>query len=283
MGIRIVVTVKQVPDTSNISGEIIRSDGTMDRARLPAIFNPEDLNALETALCLRDQLGGIVVAITMGPKKAIEVLKDCLSRGVDDAILVSDGKFAGADTLATSYVLKCAIEKIGKFDLIICGRQAIDGDTAQVGPQLAEKLGINQITNVSEIINATPESLEVKRNIENGYQVVKCIFPALLTVNSEINYPRPKSVKKVCAYKNIDTSKSDSDEEKRSDYLSFIKEWDAKMVGAESKFCGLKGSPTQVNKIERVVLTTDQTKIVGSSELEIKELITELVEDHIII
>jgi len=146
MSLQIIVMVKQVPDTHNVSGDAMKPDGTVNRAVLPAIFNPEDLNALEEAIKIKETIGGKITAITMGPPNAVKVLKECLYRGVDDVVLVSDRKFAGADTLATSYALKCAIEKVEKYDLVLCGRQAIDGDTAQVGPQIAEKLNINQLT-----------------------------------------------------------------------------------------------------------------------------------------
>ena len=140
MSYTIIVFVKQVPDTQNISGDAMKPDGTVNRQALPAIFNPEDLNALELALQLKDRYGAKVVAATMGPPNAAEVLRDALCRGADEAVLLTDRAFAGADTLATSYALTCCAKAIGNFDLILCGRQAIDGDTAQVGPQIAEKL-----------------------------------------------------------------------------------------------------------------------------------------------
>jgi electron transfer flavoprotein beta subunit len=148
-----IVLVKQVPDTKNITGEVMKGDGTMNRSALPAVFNPEDLNALEMALQVREQYGGRVTVLTMGPPQAAEVLREALYRGADQVILLSDRRFAGADTLATSYTLTCAIRKLGNYDLIFCGRQAIDGDTAQVGPQTAEKLGIPQITYAETVVN----------------------------------------------------------------------------------------------------------------------------------
>lgn len=154
-----VVLIKQVPDTHNVTGEVMTADGTMNRNALPAIFNPEDLNALEMALSLKDQYGGRVSVVTMGPMQAVEVLRDALYRGADRVVLLSDRKFAGADTQATSYTLKCAIDKLGDFDLVFCGRQAIDGDTAQVGPQVAEKLGIPQITYAESIIDLQVEEI----------------------------------------------------------------------------------------------------------------------------
>ena len=145
MSYTVLVFVKQVPDTQNITGEAMKADGTVNRAALPAIFNPEDLNALELALQLKDRYGAKVVVGTMGPPAAADVLRDALFRGADEALLLTDRAFAGADTLATSYALSCAAKKVGKVDLILCGRQAIDGDTAQVGPQLAEKLKMTHI------------------------------------------------------------------------------------------------------------------------------------------
>ena len=151
MSLRIIVLVKQVPDTHNVTGEAMKEDGTVNRAALPAVFNPEDLNALEEALRLKERHGGRVSVLTMGPPAAVQVLRESLFRGADEVVLLSDAAFAGADTLATSYALSLAIAKMGEFDLVLCGRQAIDGDTAQVGPQTAEKLGLPQITCVSRI------------------------------------------------------------------------------------------------------------------------------------
>ena len=158
-----IVLVKQVPDTRSVTGEVMTKDGTMNRSALPAIFNPEDLNALEMALDFKDRYGGTVMVLSMGPLQAAEVLRDSLCRGADQVILLSDRKFAGADTQATSYTLKCAIDKIGQYDTVFCGRQAIDGDTAQVGPQVAEKLGVPQITYAESIIEANEAGIVVQR------------------------------------------------------------------------------------------------------------------------
>ena len=179
MSFKMIVLVKQVPDTHNVSGDAMRPDGTVNRAALPAIFNPEDLNAMEEALKIKDIHGGSITVVTMGPPKAADVLKECLYRGADDVILVTDRAFAGADTLATSYALKCAIEKVGKFDIILCGRQAIDGDTAQVGPQTAEKLNLNQVTCVDKIQEITKKYVIARRSIEGGYETVKASLPVL--------------------------------------------------------------------------------------------------------
>jgi electron transfer flavoprotein beta subunit len=226
VSLRIVVLVKQVPDTQNVTGEAMKDDGTLNRAALPAVFNPEDLNALEEALRLKEGHGGRVSVITMGPPAAVEVLRDSLYRGADEVILLSDKDFAGADTLATSYTLALAVRKLGPVDLVLCGRQAIDGDTAQVGPQTAEKLGMPQITCVSRIDEVVPHQVggeggaggvtagevaggeagghvTATRSIEGGFETLTAPLPALLTITAEANEPRPPSVKLVLTYKEI--------------------------------------------------------------------------------
>ena len=190
MSYKIIVFVKQVPDTQNISGEAMKPDGTVNRAALPAIFNPEDLNALELALQLKDRYGARVIVGTMGPPNAAEVLREAMYRGADEAVLLTDRAFAGADTLATSYALSCCARKIGDFDLILCGRQAIDGDTAQVGPQLAEKLGLPQISYVEEVVELNKNKVKAKREIDGGYEILEAPTPALMTV-VDANVPRP--------------------------------------------------------------------------------------------
>ena len=188
MGYNIVVLIKQVPDTKRITGQAMNDDGTVNRSALPAIFNPEDLNALELAIEIKDEFSGSITAITMGPPSAAEVLRDCLYRGADDAVLITDMRCAASDTLATSYILSCAVKKFD-YDLVLCGRQAIDGDTAQVGPQLAEKLGIPQITYVEEFTELNGRTITARRNIGAGWQQVKTALPVLLTVTGEANMP----------------------------------------------------------------------------------------------
>jgi electron transfer flavoprotein beta subunit len=284
-----IVLVKQVPDTQNITGEAMKEDGTVNRAALPAIFNPEDLNALEEALALKEQHGGTVTVITMGPPNAAEVLREALFRGADDVILLSDRKFAGADTLATSYVLCQAIKKVGDYDLVLCGRQAIDGDTAQVGPQTAEKLGINQITCVDRIVELNDRTITAERSIEGGYEIVKAKLPILLTITDEANIPRPPAAKKVLAYKHAMTPLEirDYDEE----YLRtteieeshvMIKLWDHQEIGVAPEQCGLSGSPTKVKQIESVVLEAGEFKQIENSKAGLESLITELLNEHII-
>ncbi|GAB4332115.1 MAG: electron transfer flavoprotein subunit beta/FixA family protein [Calditrichia bacterium] len=294
MELHSIVLVKQVPDTANISGEVMKPDGTVNRAMLPAIFNPEDKVALELALQVKERYGGKVTAITMGPPKASDILRECLYMGADDVWLISDRKFAGADTLATSYVLSEAIRKIGKFDLIFAGRQAIDGDTAQVGPQTAEKLGIPQITYTEEIQEVSGETIRARRRIDGGFEVLEAKMPVLLTVIKDAAEPRPFKAKRVMAYKN---AKSLMELEKMTEengllYIDDLKEEYAAngllintLTMDELKLdparCGLKGSPTKVHKIESVVLAGGSHEKYDPTEEGISKLIDQLMEDRI--
>lgn len=291
MGLNLVVLVKQVPDTGNITGDAMKEDGTVNRAALPAIFNPEDLHALEAALTVKDFYPDTKVnVITMGPPPAVQVLKESLYRGADFVALISDRRFAAADTLATSYALKCAIEKIGNVDMVFCGRQAIDGDTAQVGPQTAEKLGINQITCVSEInnIDTDKKTVEASRSIEGGFEIVKSGFPVLLTFTDEGYIPRPPSAIKMLAYKNATTNVSSEDFDES--YLdgdsgavnTNLALWDIEAIKADVESCGLSGSPTKVKKIQSVVLTSGDIKMVENNMGGIAEMVHDLIADHTI-
>jgi len=284
-----IVLVKQVPDTQNITGEAMKEDGTVNRIALPAIFNPEDLNALEEALKIKEHYGGKITVITMGPPRAAEVLREALFRGADDVILVSDRKFAAADTLATSYALCMAIKKVKEYDIVLCGRQAIDGDTAQVGPQTAEKLKINQITCVDRIVEITGSDITAERSIEGGYEIVKAKLPVLLTITDEANTPRPPAAKKVLTYKYAVTPAeiNNYDEEymktaEIEESHAIIKLWDHKEIGAAESFCGLAGSPTKVKQIESVVLEAGEFKNIENSKAGLETLITELMHEHII-
>jgi electron transfer flavoprotein beta subunit len=291
-----VVLVKQVPDTHNVTGEVMTKDGTMNRGALPAIFNPEDLNALEMALDIKERTGGTVTVITMGPPKAANILRDCLFRGADKVILLTDRKFAGADTLATSYVLQCAVRKLGQFDLVLCGRQAIDGDTAQVGPQTAEKLGIPQITYAETIIEITSTHITAERALESGSEIVRCTLPVLLTVVGTANTPRPASVRrqmerKLAAvpseYAAIRTQWPDFESDEALDaYLTArdlkIPVWTAEDLGATEGSIGLAGSPTQVHKINFVVLESTENKTISPTAEGIKAMIAELVHEYIV-
>lgn len=277
MAFNMIVLMKQVPDTSNVTEDTMKSDGTVNREALPAIINPEDLCALEEALKIKDKHGGSITVMSMGPPKAEEALKFALCLGADRAYLLSDRKFAASDTLATSYTLSKAIEKIGVYDIIFCGRQAIDGDTAQVGPQVAEKLGLNQLTYVFEIVDISNKYITVKRDITNGYEVAKAPLPILLTITSAANIPRPPSVKKIMALKNL-TSKAPYQVDK--DFP--LQLWDAEFIGVDPNMCGLKGSATKVKKVENVVLKTSDKKEIEPTLSSISSLMKELIEDHII-
>jgi electron transfer flavoprotein beta subunit len=295
VGYTIIVFVKQVPDTQNITGEAMKPDGTVNRAALPAIFNPEDLNALELGLQLKERYGARLVVGTMGPPNAAEVLRESLYRGADEAVLLTDRAFAGADTLATSYALSKCAAKIGKFDLILCGRQAIDGDTAQVGPQLAEKLGLPQIAYVEEVESLSKNKIKARRAIEGGYEVVEGPLPCLLTV-VEANEPRPANAKRIMLYKkaktrselvkaHADANYTDAEmlaeeEEKLKAKGLWIEELSAADVGAEEDRIGLKGSPTKVKQIESVVLKGADFKKIEPTDDGINALIHELIEDH---
>ena len=199
---RIIVLAKQVPDTRNVGKDAMKEDGTINRGALPAIFNPEDLNALEQALRIKDKFPGTTITmLTMGPGRAAEIIREGMFRGADNGYLLTDRAFAGADTLATSYALSMAIRKIGDFDLIIGGRQAIDGDTAQVGPQVAEKLGLPQVTYAEEIMKIENSKITIRRGIAGGVETVEAPMPLLITVNGSAAECRPRNAKLVQKYK----------------------------------------------------------------------------------
>lgn len=302
MAYNCVVLIKQVPDTKKITGQAMNDDGTVNRSALPAIFNPEDLNALELALQIKDKFGGKVTAITMGLPAAGAILRDAIFRGADDAILVTDQRCAASDTLATSYILSCAVRKLD-YDIVLCGRQAIDGDTAQVGPQLAEKLGIPQITYVEKLLKLNGKSITAQRNIGNGWQQVKAELPILLTVTGEANEPRVAAAKKLMRYKNaltpaeikqqLKTQNPDADEQTLSQLVErkckmlnekglLIKQWNLDFVGADLTWCGRNGSPTKVHRIQSVVLTAKESKNVEPTVGGIAEMVHELIRDKTI-
>ena len=288
MSYNCVVLVKQVPDTKNITGEAMNEDGTVNRGALPAIFNPEDLNALELALDIKDKFGGKITVMTMGLPTASAVLRDSLYRGADEAILITDRGCAASDTLATSYILSCAVRKLD-YDIVLCGRQAIDGDTAQVGPQLAEKLGIPQITYIEELIDLSGKSITVKRNIGNGWQEVKGTLPVLLTVLDEANEPRVPCAKRVMKYKKAlskaelnGTENADAAYKALEDKGLLIKQVDLASLGADMTWCGRDGSPTKVHRIQSVVLAAQETVEVDPTQESIDDMVHGLIEDHTI-
>ncbi len=287
-GLKIVVLAKQVPDTRNVGKDAMKSDGTVNRGALPAIFNPEDLNALEQALRLKDRYeGSSVEIITMGPGRAADIIREGLYRGTDGGYLLSDRAFAGSDTLATSYAISCAIKKLD-YDIIICGRQAIDGDTAQVGPQVAEKLGIPQITYAEDIENVDQNTVTVKRRLERGVELVRGPLPCVITVNSSAAPCRPRNARYVMKYKH---AKVASEMQKASeDYISLsnerpylkIVEWSVNDIECDHSELGLDGSPTKVKNIENVVFQAKESKKLGISDEEMDELMKELIANHTI-
>jgi electron transfer flavoprotein beta subunit len=291
-----VVLVKQVPDTHNITGDVMTKDGTMNRNALSAIFNPEDLNALEMALQIRERHGGTVTVITMGPPKAANILRESLWRGADKVVLLTDRRFAGADTLATSLALQKAIEKVGSYDLILAGRQAIDGDTAQVGPQTAEKLGIPQITYAESVLEIADGRITAQRALDSGSEIVRCRMPCLLTVVGTANTPRPPSVRRQIALKLAATSgeyaelqerwpefgtQAALEEHVRAHDLE-IPVWTADDIGATAESIGLAGSPTQVHKINFVVLESTESRTVQPTPEAIAAMVAELVHEYIV-
>ena len=266
MNLRIIVLAKQVPDTRNVGKDAMNADGTINRAALPAIFNPEDLNALEQALRLKEQYPGTTVKVlTMGPPRAAEIVREGMFRGTDGGYLLTDRAFAGADTLATSYALSTAIRKMGEYDIIIGGRQAIDGDTAQVGPQVAEKLGLTQITYAEEILKVEDGRITVKRHIDGGVETVEGPLPIVITVNGSAAPCRPRNAKLLMTHKNAE-----------------ITEWSVADIDGDVTQCGLSGSPTKVKAIQNIVFKAKESKAMGDTDAEIENLIVELVENHTI-
>ena len=295
-----IVCVKQVPDTANVTAEAMKADGTVNRAALPTIFNPEDLHALEAALQVRDRYGGTVTVISMGPPKAADVLRDCLYRGADRAILLTDRRAAASDTLATSYILSRAIKTIGNYDFVFCGRQAIDGDTAQVGPQCAEKLGIPQVTYLEELIELRDKTARLRRNVGNGWEIVDVRLPALVTVLDTAMEPRPPAAKRVLKYKRarvraeleaevkgsagVPPADVEREVERQAETLRprglMLDQWNLDDIKADLNWCGLAGSPTKVHRVQAIVLTKEGYTEIPATEEGIRRLIRELVVDH---
>ena len=285
--LKIVVLAKQVPDTRNVGKDAMTPEGTVNRAALPAIFNPEDLNALELALRLKEEcVGSTVHILTMGPFRAADIIRDAMFRGADGGYLLTDRKFAGSDTLATSYALSCALKKIGA-DVIIAGRQAIDGDTAQVGPQVAEKLGLPQVTYAECIEQIKESSMVIRRRLERGVESVECPIPAVITVNSSAPEVRPQNARLVMKYKYamIPTEVAVAPESLAAkmvaerDYLKIV-ELTVNDIVCDEQQLGLTGSPTKVKKIENVVFQAKEAKRLSSSDEDINELMVELIASH---
>lgn len=289
---QIVVLAKQVPDTHNVGKDAMKEDGTINRAALPAIFNPDDLKALEMALAckdaLKDKMSVEVTIVTMGPTRSAEIIRESMFRGADKGIVISDKRFAGSDTLATSYALSAAVKKLGDVDIVFAGRQAIDGDTAQVGPQLAEKLELAQITYAEELVEMTEKEIVIKRRLERGIETVKAALPVLVTVHGNAKECRPRKAdlviinKKACSPTEAKEKGIDAEALWNKKPFLQIQEWNADDINPDYSRLGLSGSPTKVKSIENVVLTSKENKIISNSESEINELMKELISAHII-
>ncbi len=296
MSLKIVVMAKQVPDTRNVGKDAMKEDGTVNRAALPAIFNPEDLNALEQALRLKDAFpGSTVTLLTMGPGRAAEILREGLYRGVDRGYLLTDRAFAGADTLATSYALATAIRKIGEYDIILGGRQAIDGDTAQVGPQVAEKLGLPQVTYAEEILHLDEQTrkITILRHIDGGVETVEAPLPVVVTVNGSAAPCRPRNAKRVMQYKRAlgaqekaaltqnGAALPDADLYESRPYLN-LTEWSTADVNADLEQCGLSGSPTKVKAVMNISFQAKESKTLTGCDSDVEGLVVELLSNHTI-
>ena len=289
---KIVVLAKQVPDTRNVGPDAMTPEGTVNRAALPAVFNPEDLNALEQALRLKDQFPGSTISVvTMGLPKSAEVIREALYRGADQGYVVTDRCLGGADTLATSYTLSQAIRKIGDFDIILGGRQGIDGDTAQVGPQIAEKLGLTQVTYAEEILSVDPEAhrIVIKRHIDGGVETVEAPLPLVVTVNGSAAPCRPRHAKRVMKYKNA-TVKAERTPENAEKYAELIArkpflditQWGAADIEADMAQVGKAGSPTNVKAVQNIVFKAKDSRTMTASDADVEGLIIELLNEKII-
>ncbi len=252
----IIVCIKQVPDTAEI--KINPETNTLMREGVPSIINPFDLNAIEAAIQIKEEIGGKVTALTMGPPQAETALREAVSMGVDEVVLLSDRAFAGSDTWATSYTLARAIKKLGA-DIIFCGKQAIDGDTAQVGPETAEFLDVPHISYIRKIEEVSDSSIRVQRMMDEGYDVVESSIPVLLTVVKELNQPRMPSLRGKMAAKKAE-----------------IKKMGMTDIDADENSLGLKGSPTQVKNIFAPQIKSERRMIDGTPEEQVDNLVNEL-------
>jgi len=306
MAYNLVVFVKHVPDTKRVTGEAMKEDGTVNRAALDMIFNPEDLYALEAAVSLKERYGGRVTVVTMGPPQAAERLRESLERGADDAILLTDRRAAASDTLATSYILSSLVRRLHSerpVDMIICGRQAIDGDTAQVPPQTAEKLGWPQVTYVEEIEEVADGTVRARRNTGRGWERVECPLPCLVTVTDRAPAARPAAAKRVMAVKkarvrselerevagampDAPAEEQAAEVRRRAEALEarglLIRQWSLDDFKVDLAWCGRDGSPTKVKRIQSVVLKGSGFKVIDPTPDAIASMVHELIEDHTI-
>ncbi len=288
MNLRIVVLAKQVPDTRNVGKDAMTPEGTVNRAALPAVFNPDDMLALEQALRIKDQNPGTTVGVlTMGPPRAGEIIRQSLYRGADTGWLLTDRLFAGADTLATSYALATAIRKIGQVDLVIGGRQAIDGDTAQVGPQVAQKLGLSQVTYAEEILKVEDGKMTIRRRIDGGAEIVEAPLPCLVTVNGTASACRPCNAKLVMKYKRA-TCPIERKEGDPYNYLYDVRpwlnlnQWTVADIDGDPAQCGLSGSPTKVKAVQNISFQAKESKRLSAADGDVEWLVKELLDEKII-
>ena len=283
MPYNVIVLAKQVPDTKAVTGKAMKDDGTVNRQALPTIFNPDDLYALELALTIRDTYGGKVTVLTMGPPQAAELLRESLFRGADKVALVTDRRAAASDTLATSYILSHAVRTAAPFDICICGRQAIDGDTAQVGPQLAEKLGLPQIIYVEAVEAIKDGKITVRKATDHGIETVTGPLPILITVTDKAAPPRYPMMKKVMQFKKASTLSAATASGKPAPVgAMLIEEWNLDRIGADTERSGMSGSPTSVKRIQSIILKGGTYKEIKPAQDAIDGLIHELIEDHTI-
>lgn len=285
-GLKIIVLAKQVPDTRNVGKDAMKEDGTINRSALPAVFNPEDLNALEQAFRLKEQFPESTISVvTMGLPKSAEIIREALYRGADKGYVVTDRSLGGADTLATSYTLAQAIKKIGEYDIILGGRQAIDGDTAQVGPQIAEKLGLTQVTYAEEIISINPETrkIVIKRHIDGGVETVEAPLPLVVTVNGSASPCRPRNARNIMKYKKATIKAERPADAPMPDkpYLD-ITQWGADDICADPAQIGKAGSPTNVKEVVNIVFKAKESKRLTSSDADIENLIVEMLNEKLI-
>ena len=290
MSLKIVVLAKQVPDTRNVGKDAMTPEGTVNRAALPAIFNPEDLNALEQALRLKESHPGTTVHLrTMGPPRDTELIREGRVRGADGGVLLTDRAFAGADTLATSYALSQAIKKMGMPDIVLCGRQAIDGDTAQVGPQVAQKLDLNQVTYVTNVDSVADGKITLTRSIDGGIERVEAPLPILLTVNGNAAPCRPRNAKLVMKFKRAtapmerpaDGNIPYAEEYEKKPWLT-VSQWSVADVDGDLQQCGLSGSPTKVKAVQNIVFKAKESKRLTGSDNDVESLVKELLDSHTI-
>ena len=290
MSLKSVVLAKQVPDTRNVGKDAMTPEGTVNRAALPAIFNPEDLNALEQALRLKESHPGTTVhLLTMGPPRATEIIREGLYRGADGGVLLTDRAFAGADTLATSYALSQAIKKMGMPDIVLCGRQAIDGDTAQVGPQVAQKLDLNQVTYVTNVDSVADGKITLTRSIDGGIERVEAPLPILLTVNGNAAPCRPRNATLVMKFKRAtapmerpaDGNIPYAEEYEKKPWLT-VSQWSVADVDGDLQQCGLSGSPTKVKAVQNIVFKAKESKHLTGSDNDVESLVKELLDSHTI-